>query len=185
MTPSTVPTIAVPTDNTPAEVSVIPVGKLAPDGSTPNFPPRAIPAGKVFARSNIAPLPTTKAGAGLMIHAPGVGGGVGVGDGEGDGVGVGEGAGDGDGDGLGDGEDDGGGDGVGVCRAVDSLNASSPPQPTSNVALAKRLPCKNCLRLVIPCLPAAARLVGGALLEMLAARIERRSGLGHQLTQTH
>ena len=68
MTPATLPTVAVPTDNIPAGVSPIPVGSLAPDELTPNSPPRATPAGNVTARLNVPPPPTANDG-GLTTQA--------------------------------------------------------------------------------------------------------------------
>lgn len=67
-TPVTLPTLAVPTDRTPAGVSVIPVGSGAPEALTPNTPPRATPAGRVVARLNVPLLPTANVG-GLTTQA--------------------------------------------------------------------------------------------------------------------
>jgi len=73
-TPATLPTVAVPTDRMPGGVNVIPAGSLAPALLTLKAPPRATPAGKVAARSNVALLPTANEG-GLTTQAGEAGGG--------------------------------------------------------------------------------------------------------------
>lgn len=74
-TPATLPTVAVPTDRMPGGVNVIPAGSLAPALLTLKAPPRATPAGKVAARSNVALLPTANEG-GFTTHAGEAGGGA-------------------------------------------------------------------------------------------------------------
>ncbi len=69
-TPATLPTVALPTDRIPADVSVMPVGSLAPALLTPKAPPRVTPVGSVLARLKVEPPPTANDG-GLTFHAVG------------------------------------------------------------------------------------------------------------------
>jgi hypothetical protein len=59
-TPTTAPTVALPTERIPAEVNVIPAGRGAPLVEMPKVPPWRTPLGSVVARPKVEPLPAKK-----------------------------------------------------------------------------------------------------------------------------
>lgn len=124
ITPETEPMAAVPTASTPACESVMPDGRRDPAASIPNMPPRATPAGSVVARSNVAPLPTMRAG---TYGAQAAGAGAGADGGAGAGVGAG---------------------------AVPSGEAASlpPPQPAKALAATAIPLFRRCLRSSLTCI---------------------------------